>query len=128
MSADDLAEDEQHNRPFTAWLREVQNGRTHEELTEKLADVVAAVRETGKAGKLQLTLTIKPMKGNVDMLLVDDTVVVKAPQHDRKSSLFFPDENGNLTRSDPNQLTFDEPLKAVASKDEPVKNIKENQA
>ena len=29
------------------------------------------------------------------------------PEHDRAASLFYPDKHGNLSRSDPNQLSFD---------------------
>lgn len=110
---DETGDDEVAMRPFAAWLREVQNGRTHDEATTKLAEVVEAVAETGKAGKLTLTFTIKPMKGNTDVLLVEDAVVSKAPQHDRKASIFYPDEHGNLTRTDPHQPEL-EGLRAAA--------------
>lgn len=126
---DEVDGDGKHTRPFAQFIREVQNGRTHDEATEKLAELVEAVRETGKAGKMSLTLTVKPMKGNVDVLLVEDSLVSKPPLHDRKASIFYPDKSGNLTRTDPNQLTFDEPLRAAADpSSEPVRTRKENQA
>ena len=37
-----------HVRPFADWLREQQSGRTHDELTEALAALAAAVKETDR--------------------------------------------------------------------------------
>jgi hypothetical protein len=53
------------------------------------------------------TLTVQPMKKNPDVLEVTDDVRLKLPKHDRKASIFYPDADGNLTRTDPNQLTFE---------------------
>lgn len=90
-------------RPFADFLRDVGKGACHDELSEKLNDLVTAVEETGKAGSITLTLTVKPMeKGNVNALLVSDAITVKKPTTPRKASVFFPD-GGNLVRNDPNQ-------------------------
>lgn len=94
-------------RPFADWLREQSNGKTHEELSEGLHDVIARVRDTGKKGTVALIVTVAPMKGDVDVLVVSDQIKVRLPEHDRKTSLFYPDAQGNLTRNDPNQFTFE---------------------
>jgi len=95
-------------RPFADWLREQSKGHTHEELSEGLHDLIARVQDTGKKGVLQLTVTVAPVKGNeTGALVVSDVIKLKLPEHERAASLFFPDKNGNLSRSDPNQLTFD---------------------
>lgn len=99
---DNAAEPRPQTRPFAAWLQEQRNGLLHSELSERLADLVAAIAEHEKGGTLTLTLAIKPSKvyGAVE---VEDTVKVKAPEADRDAGLFFADSHGNLSRRDPRQ-------------------------
>lgn len=92
-------------RPFAAFLRELQKGRVHEELSTQLHDLVAAVQDTGKSGTLTLTLKVEKQK-NTDMLLIGDDVKTKLPQFDRASSLWFVDGDGNVSRDNPDQLEF----------------------
>lgn len=95
-------------RPFADWLREQSKGQTHEELSDALYDLVARVMDTGKAGTLTLTIKVAPVKGNeTGALVVSDEIKLRLPEHDRKASLFFPDKQGNLSRTDPHQLTFE---------------------
>lgn len=99
--------DELTVRPFADWLRDQSKGATHDELSQALYDLTGRVIDTGKKGTLTLTITVQPLKGQVDALVVSDEIKLKLPEHDRKASLFYPDKQGNLTRSDPNQLTFE---------------------
>lgn len=94
-------------RPFADWLREQSSGKTHEELSVALHDLIGRVTDTGKKGSLQLTVTVAPMKGDVSMLVVGDEIKLRIPEHDRKTSIFYPDRDGNLSRRDPNQLEFE---------------------
>lgn len=94
-------------RPFADFLREQARGTTHEELSEGLHDLVARVRDTGKKGSLTLTITAEMMKGSEKALFVSDQIKLKLPEHDRDTSIFFADRNGNLVRNDPDQLSFD---------------------
>lgn len=106
------ADDDVFIRPFADWLREQSKGATHDELGEGLHTLIQRVRDTGKKGSIVLTVTVERLKGDHDVLVVSDEIRLKLPEHDRKASLFYPDENGNLSRTDPNQLTF-EGLKEV---------------
>lgn len=94
-------------RPFADFLIEQAAGRTHHELGEGLHDLISRVRDTGKKGTITLCVTVAPMKDNVDVLVVSDEIKLKLPEHNRKDSIFYPDENGNLTRRDPRQLDFE---------------------
>ena len=110
----DHPDDDTFVRPFADFLREQAGGRTHNELSEALHDLVCAVSDTGKGGSLTLTLTIKPLeKGNTSALLVTDKVAVKRPALERKASVFFADD-GNLVRNDPNQPTLGGPLRDMS--------------
>lgn len=98
---------QQDHAPFAAWLRDQNAGKTHTELTEALHDVVAAVRETGKTGQITLTVKIAPFKGQTDTLVVEDKVTTKVPVHDRKTAIWFADDDNSLRRTDPRQSAFD---------------------
>lgn len=98
--------DEPMIRPFADWLREQSRGTTHDELSVALHDLIGRVRDTGKGGSLQLTVSVKPFKGDPNTLLVADSIRLKVPQHDRKDSIFYADRHGNFSRDDPNQLDF----------------------
>lgn len=100
--------DEVAARPFADFLREHAKGATHDELSEALQEVTRAVVATEKGGSVSLTIKIEPMdKHNTDALKVTDKIQVKIPEHGRKASVFFHDDHGRLSRSDPNQLTFE---------------------
>lgn len=94
-------------RPFSDWLREQSHGKTHEEMGEGLYDLVQRVLDTGKKGTLSLTITVAPMDKDVSVLVVSDEIKLRLPEHDRKASLFYPGKDGNLSRTDPGQLTFE---------------------
>jgi hypothetical protein len=91
-------------RPFAAFLQEQSGGSLHEELSQKLHDLIEAVRETGKAGSISLKVDVKPIAGaDSRTLTVTDTVAAKLPRTERPKSIFFITDDGNLSRSDPRQ-------------------------
>lgn len=101
-------------RPFAAVLQDIAAGRLHDRLSEQLADLTAAVTDTGKKGTVTLTITVAPVKAGVtDTLIVTGKTVAKIPEDAAAtpSSVFFADAAGNLSRNDPKQLTL--PLRAV---------------
>lgn len=94
-------------RPFADFLREQSRGTTHEELSDGLHDLVQRVRDTGKKGTITLAITVELMKGSDKAVIVSDEIKLKLPEHDRDTSLFFADSDGNLVRNDPDQLAFE---------------------
>lgn len=119
----DEGHDDPYRRPFVDVLIDLNRGRTAGELTDALATLITRVRETGRAGSLHLAIAVKPLRGNVDVLEVSDKVVCKAPEYDRKTSIFYSDDTGNLTRTDPNQPTLSG-LKVVPEHHPSQENIK----
>lgn len=97
-------------KPFAAFVQEQRNGGLHGELSDKLAALVLAALEHGKAGALQLTIKVKP---NADGITVTVTDAVKAtlPEGDRGAAIYFVDEEGNLSRRNPAQIEL--PLREV---------------
>ncbi len=103
---------------FAAFLATVRP-RTNVELAEALAGVVTAVQDTGKAGSVTLTITVKPLADDAQIIQVFDQIKTNRPEHDRKGSLAYPDGEGNLSRTDPNSLPLweDTPRTAPAAAD-----------
>lgn len=108
-------------KPFSQFLIEQRGGGLHGEVSEKLQTLVAAVAEHGKAGTLTLTISVKPVEGNLGQYVVSDDVKVKAPEPARGASLFFADDVGNLSRSDPRQPEL--PLREVPSAEPQIREV-----
>jgi hypothetical protein len=97
-------EPERQVRPFAEFLQEQAGGTLHAELSEKLHDLVQAVQETGKGGSIALKIDVKPIPGTDGRTLtVTDAVVTKLPKTERPKSIFFIDDDMNLSRTDPRQ-------------------------
>jgi len=94
-------------RPFADWLLEQAKGKTHAELGEGLHDLIARVQDTGRKGTITLTVTVEPMKKDASLLVVSDEIKIKLPEYDRPAGVFYADRNGNLTRDNPDQLSFE---------------------
>lgn len=122
------ADDDLFVRPFADFLIEQSGGKTHDELGEGLHDLIQRVLDTGKKGSLTLTVTVAPLKDDLEVLIVSDEIKLKLPEHDRKASMFYPDANGNLTRTDPRQLTFDSLREVPVGVDPETGEIREVQA
>lgn len=111
MSSDPAAAAAAQTKPFAQLLQEQRKGVLHTELSEQLQELVTAVVEHDKAGTLTIQLTVAPgpEEGTVRVL---DKATLKAPEAEKKPSVFWPDEQGNLSRRDPRQPEL--PLRGVA--------------
>lgn len=107
------ATDRPEPKEFAAFLLEQASGKTHDELTDGLRDLVNKVTDTGKKGSLTLIVTVEPMKNDETILVVSDEIRLKLPEHDRKASIFWADKDGSLLRNDPNQRSIFDPPEPV---------------
>jgi hypothetical protein len=96
-------------RPFMDVLREHRAGRTHDDLTEALHALNAAVAETGKGGTVTLVVKVAPHGDGAAM--VTATVSSKLPKVQGGGAIFFLTPENNLERQDPRQHEM--PLRAV---------------
>lgn len=90
-------------RLITDILREYRNGRAADVASQKLAELVQAVDETGKGGTLTITFKVKPEKGGGSQKTIACEVKAKMPDLDLPEAVFFSDGEGSLHRSDPQQ-------------------------
>lgn len=103
---------------FSRLLSEFRDGESLAELSEKLQELVAAVRDTGKPGRLVYTLIVKP-SGNAHV--VTDQITGKIPEMPRDAAIFFATEECTLQRDDPNQKKLD--LREVTRPGQEVREV-----
>jgi hypothetical protein len=96
-------------KAFSLVLQDLRDGRTHSELTVGMKELLAAVRDTGKAGTITLELKVKPTaRGNeVSKVVITDKVTIKAPKPERGDDYFFVTDDDNLSRNHPRQHSLD---------------------
>lgn len=116
--ADTSQEIVRHPRPFTDTLVALRYGQTHDELTDALNELVNRCTNTNKAGKLVLTLSLKPGKGG--QLEITDDMKLTLPKEDRASTIMFATPEHNLQREDPRQR----PLEGIRSVDQEVREVR----
>lgn len=91
-------------RPITDTFRLLQGGAFLDNCSQQLAEVVRNVDETGKAGKLTITIDVKKNGGAMTVLA---KVTNKVPEAAPDADLFWPTVEGNLSLQNPNQRTLD---------------------
>ncbi len=109
---------ERRTRPFADFLAEHNKGSGARQAGEALQALVAAVQDTGKKGFVTVKVDVAPMKNADGMLITTVTVATKLPTVEPKPAVFYADDDSNLVRSDPRQLTFDS-LKEVPADPRP---------
>lgn len=93
---------------FREWIEQHRDGVLASEVTAAMAEVAAAVMDTGKKGKVTLTIDIGPLgKGSSRTLIVGDDVKTKVPEHDREEAIWYADDDGGLHKNDPAQLRME---------------------
>lgn len=90
-------------RLITDILREYRNGRAADVASQKMAELVRVVDETGKSGTLTITFKVKPEKGGGSQKTIACDIKAKMPELDLPEAVFFSDDEGSLHRSDPQQ-------------------------
>lgn len=101
---------------FALLLAQHAKGATLAELGELMRNLVTQCKATGRPGTLSLSFTFKP--SGTDAMTIVAAPHVKLPKSDRPGSIFFADEEGNLSRSHPDQKEL--PLKVVETAAQPA--------
>lgn len=105
-------------RPITDTLRLLQGGEFLDECSTKLAEAVRSVDETGKSGKLTITLDLKKSGGAI---AIEAKVTNKVPEAKADADLMWPTVEGNLSLENPNQRKLD--LQPVQTPQRVVRNV-----
>jgi hypothetical protein len=103
--------------PFSQQIAFMSKGMLDDELTEVLAEVVRAVRETGKQGTVSLNLKIGMLnRADENTMKITPTITHKAPEADRAEAIMWSTADGDLLRNDPDQRALD--LREVETRNE----------
>ena len=86
-------------------LRNIRSGNLMHDLSAKLAELTASVREHAKGGALKLTINMAPMNaGDGNIVTVTDDITLKLPRATASKSVFFTTSRNTLVREDPRQM------------------------
>lgn len=91
-------------KPISDTLRILQNGDFNHRCGQLFADILRGVEDTGKAGKLTITLDVKQQNGAVSVLA---KATDKTPEKLPDADLFWTTPEGNLTVQNPAQQKLD---------------------
>lgn len=86
---------------FSTVIEELAHGEINRQASEQLAEVVERVRETGKAGRVTLVLSVYK---EGPMCVLDAEIKSVKPQVGAPSTMFFFGPDGEILRDDPRQL------------------------
>lgn len=91
-------------RPITDTLRLLEGGLFIDRCSDQLSELVRAVDETGKPGKLTITLALKRSGGAIE---IAPNVTNKTPEPKPDSTLLWATVDGNLVMENPAQQNLD---------------------
>lgn len=106
-------------RPITDTLRRLHGGTFLDKATDALGEVVRSVQETGKPGKVTITIDVKKAGAGAASVLAKLTHTVAEKQPD--AELFYATEGGDLTVNNPKQGELD--LREVSGSTGAVKTV-----
>ncbi len=93
-------------RPITDTLRHIGGGVFVDTASAKLQELVSAVDETGKAGRIDLTISVKKATRGGAMILTGKVKLTK-PAEPALEAMLFATPEGNLVADDPHQKKLD---------------------
>lgn len=94
---------------FASHLLTLDKGRVHDDATDRLAELIAAVAKTGgKKGKIQIIITAEAADpetfADTGVIVLDGEVKIDKPMLKRAPTIFYldgPESRGQITRQDP---------------------------
>lgn len=100
---------------FISTLMSMRGGEVALDCNHKFQEMLGSVLETGKKGKLVLSIEVKPSKvalgGAVIEVETTHDCSIKKPELSIGKAFFFVAEDGSLTRDDPAQMAMYEEVK-----------------
>lgn len=101
-------------KSITATLAMLQGGAFAVKCGETLAEIVKGVDETGKPGKLTITIDVKKAGAAVAVLA---KATDKTPEEQADADLYWPTNDGNLSLQNPAQRTLDLQVAPMTSRE-----------
>lgn len=110
-------------KPITDTMHHIGNGFFISAASDKFQELVRKVNESGKTGKIDLTISVKKLVKNGAMQI---TGKVKAtmPAEEPMETVLFATEDGGLQIDHPNQKGLD--LKVITEEKKELKSLEAN--
>lgn len=109
-------------RPITDTLRHIGGGVFIDIASDKMSELVNAVSDSGKPGKLTMDISVKKATRGGAMH-ISGKITMKKPAEDPMEAMLFATPEGNLVADDPKQAKLDLKVAAGAT-DTPATNLK----
>lgn len=109
-------------RPITDTLRHIGGGVFIDTASEKMSELVSAVDQSGKAGKLVIEIGCKKATRGGAMHITGK-VTIKKPAEEPMEAMLFATPEGNLLADDPKQQKLDLKV-APGATETPSTNLK----
>ena len=97
-----------HSINFLGFIQSFRRGELLRQGDQQLSEVIAAMAENGGDGELTIKLPFKLNKGG--QIECTPKITSKIPQRPMGTGIFFADDDGRLTRRDPNQLDIEDEI------------------
>ncbi|EHD21284.1 MULTISPECIES: hypothetical protein [Brenneria] len=117
-----MSENAENKTPFSQQIAYINKGTLDAELTETLAMIIQAVRETRKKGSVTLTLNCEMLNSRTeDTIKVTPDVKFNKPKLELADTIMFSTADGDLLRDDPDQIQIDLQVINTKSNAAPIK-------
>jgi hypothetical protein len=93
-------------KEFSHTVATMRSGSADEAASDALKKLVEAVAATGGKGSVTLQLAIAPLKDGDGELEVKAKIKLTLPATDIKTAIMYADEDFNLTKANPRQLSM----------------------
>lgn len=96
-------------KAFSLFLTDLNDGSTHAALTGEMAELLSAVRISGRGGSLTLKLKVQPASkgGDVDKIHVTAERKLELPKPEHPTDFFWLTDMDEPTRHHPRQQALD---------------------
>lgn len=95
-------------RPALDLLADINKGKAAAALTDEIHDALTAMADTGRPAVVMVTIKFEPDKKAPDeRVYVTAAVTSKLPRLPERPSMFYLNDDNNLTRTDPRQEAFE---------------------
>lgn len=99
----DKKEDRKRPQGLSEILASIRPGADIE-LGEEMSKLIDAVKDTGKAGTLTYSISVKLADSSGSAVIVGDKITPKLPEKNRATSMAYIGEDNRLQRTDPNSM------------------------
>ena len=106
LDAERLRQVLRHPAGAAGWLLKHRQGQLHRQLSEALAAVLLACRDTEKPGEITLKIRVKPNPDYLGQMLISDQVLAKPPEQATSTAYLFNADALRLHGEDKGQLSI----------------------